>query len=58
MKVTLSSTKCGLLAIYFILLGKGELMDKIGTPIALSISLVFATLCLLIPFDTDREEDE
>lgn len=58
MTITFSSTKCGLLAIYFMLLAKGEVMDKIGAPIAIGISLIFAALCLLVPFNPIKGKEE
>lgn len=57
MKITFSSLKCGLLAIYMITLSKSDPFRSPGSIAAAMISLVLAILCLLIPFDYSREID-
>lgn len=58
MKITLSSLKCGLLAIYMITLSKSDPFRSPGSIVAATISLVLAFLCLLIPFDYSREVEK
>lgn len=58
MRIEFGSTKCGLLAIYMILVASSAPFRSIGGAVAATISLALAILCLLVPFDKVKEEEE